>query len=158
MGKLNSNLLLFALAFGEEGQAGGAGRRGSPPAAGSCRTGGQLRGQVLALLGGPLRPQSQETVAGSNAFPSPVEKHPSSVRAHLNTSQVVCSAEGAEEQSKFGTNCDQKMGKLCRNRKSSVFPNPRPTAPHCSRSPRAKTLGKLRPTPRRWGVQGIIWV
>lgn len=48
----------------------------------------------------------------------------------------------------FGTNCDQKMGKLCRNRKSSGLPNPRPTAPHCSRSPRAKTPRELRPTPR----------
>lgn len=53
MGKLKSNLLLFALAFGEEDRAGGA-----APAAGSCRTGGRLRGRVLGLPGGPFGPRS----------------------------------------------------------------------------------------------------
>lgn len=64
VGKVKSNLLLFALAFGEEGRAGGLPR--SPR---QLSAGGWLRGRVLALTASPFRPRSQETPTGSGAFP-----------------------------------------------------------------------------------------
>lgn len=64
IGKLKSNLLLFALAFGEEGRAGAA----APFPPGSCRTGGWLWGRVLALPASPFCFRSQETPMGSGAF------------------------------------------------------------------------------------------
>lgn len=67
MGKLKSNLLLFALAFGEEGRAGGA-PLPPPPAAGSCRTGGRLRGQVLALDRGSPRSPKLGSSSGFRRF------------------------------------------------------------------------------------------
>lgn len=64
IGELKSNLLLFALAFGEECRAGGA----APFPPGSCHTGGWLRGRVLALPASSFYPQAK-TPMGSGAFP-----------------------------------------------------------------------------------------
>lgn len=58
IGKLKSNLPLFALAFGEEGRAGGC---PVPP--------GWLRGRVPALPASPFCPRESRDSHGSGAFP-----------------------------------------------------------------------------------------
>lgn len=53
MGKLNSNLLLFALAFGEEGRAEGA----APPPQAAALQVGSCRGKSLPCSGVPSVPE-----------------------------------------------------------------------------------------------------
>lgn len=96
MGKLKSNLLLFALALGEQRRA------GQPPPSGrhSCRTGGRseagplrhrLRGQVLVLPGGPLGPQNRGAEGCTPSFFPYWQKESRALPRH--SLRVVCSAD-----------------------------------------------------------------
>lgn len=99
MGKLKSKLLLFALAFGVEGRC-------PPPPAAAVQVGG-CGDESLSCPGVP----SVFEVRGLRRVQTLFlrrQKYTQILSGHLeNSLHVVCSAEGAQEQTAFGTNRDK---------------------------------------------------